>query len=174
MYCPKCKKTLEDGSVFCNFCGSAVDPEKVEPEPVSHSALESQYDLKWYRFLIWGGLWLLAARNLIGGFTLADALRESRWAALTVLFLTALNAGFLLVVRRQLAGWKKSGPRLYYYSICAGPVLTLVLRAVLYAVLNDRSFAIIDGAWLWSLVLSLAELFFNIRYFNNRAVLFTG
>ena len=173
MYCPTCKKTLEEGSTYCNWCGAPVDPARIEPEPVSHSALESQHDLKWYRFLIWGGLWLLAARNLIGGFTLVNALRESGRAALTVFCVTALNAGFLLFVRQRLAGWKKNGPRLYIVSICAGPVLTLVVRAVLYAVLNDRSFAIIDGAWLWSVVLSLAELFFNIRYFNNRAELFT-
>ncbi|MBQ3706480.1 MAG: zinc ribbon domain-containing protein [Clostridia bacterium] len=189
MFCPRCSKEIEDGSRFCNHCGYEIVPEAnsvKEPEPreasaaeeeqepiVSHSALESQYGLKWYKFLIWFDIWATALTNLVATvayFTVFNpSMRVTMWFSVIV---CVLNAVYLLFVRQALARWKTYGPRLYLISFVI-PLVRRVLTIVVANIEGGSALLALNRTDFTNLILNVVLFIVNFIYFRNRAPLFT-
>ena len=192
MFCPRCSKEIEDGSRFCNHCGFAIVPAAnsvkepdaeapSEEEPIlSHSLLESQYDLKWYRFLIWFYIWFQALANgfaslrvlnllHVPGIAGRSALRTGVWVGLTV---TVLFVLYLLFVRQALARWKPYGPVLYLVSLFV-PFLSRLAQVIAVNAAAGTPVVRLDGADFFILGCKIVLFVLNLIYFRKRAGLFT-
>ena len=193
MFCPRCSREIEDGSRFCNHCGYEIVPEAnsvresaseeaaapAEEEPlVSHSLLESQYDLKWYKFLIWFFIWFQAIINASSLFAYLAMLSSgapagfSRIGLIVPAAITLLYIVYLIVVRQALARWKAVGPKLYLISVF-GPFLTGILTVIAVNAFSGAPVLAIGSADFSRLVVGVALFIFNFIYFRNRAELFT-
>ena len=185
MFCPRCSREIEDGSRFCNHCGYEIVPEpnslrKSDPAPadgepiVSHSLLESQYDLKWYKFLIWFFIWFQAFINLTSLIELLShgvsgaLIPGLGFSAVTgVLYIV-----YLILTRQALAHWKTYGPALYLISVFC-PFVLSVLAVVFVSVTAGPGYLTLNGLHGIKLVFAVVLFVCNRIYFNNRAALFT-
>lgn len=191
MFCPRCSREIEDGSRFCNHCGYEIVPatnsvkrpevrETSAPageEIVSHSALESQYDLKWYKFLIWFFIWFQALINASSLLAYLAMLSRgapagfSRTGLIVPAAITLLYIVYLIVVRQALAHWKAVGPKLYLISVFA-PFLTGILTVIAVNAFSGAPVLAIGGADFSRLVVGIALFIVNFIYFRNRSELF--
>ena len=178
-YCPKCGAESTGGS-FCARCGAPLSGEVSSTGSVFVASNEqsqtqtqlavdpaadpSTYKLGWHKFLIYFSLWLSALINIGTAIMLLQYSQYSTYFA--VLGLLGLAIGiFAIYVRFQLAKFKKGAPKkllaLYIIDASIGIIALLInLGAGVY----DNNSA--------SLVVSIAMVFINWRYYSSREALF--
>ncbi|MBE6942139.1 MAG: zinc-ribbon domain-containing protein [Ruminococcaceae bacterium] len=192
MFCPKCGAQLADGVAFCSSCGNPVTSQAA-PAPQQPLAQpgEPALSMKWFKFLIYFGLWAGAVLNILlngvmmlSGSQYGDAQTVELVYAMfgdlksldTLCGILAIVVGVLgIYTRFQLAGFKKNGPMLltcvYAGSIAFTLIYIIGINSILPEyVLSEMDFSSIYGNIAGSVVM----IFANITYFKKRAHLFVN
>ncbi len=180
MYCPKCGKQVPDGSPVCPECLQLLTDISVSPGKAT------ALPMKWYNFLIFFALWAGAILNLLTGIThlfgwtyaAVGTSSKEIYATLgqglqildIVMGAAMIGLGiFSIVVRFQLAGYKKQGPRLLLVLYGVSVVVSILYPIIASAI---TSVNVMDSSLISSLVVSLVMMFVNYVYFKKRAHLF--
>ncbi len=202
--CPHCGASCEEQKLICPSCGrtmslpeSAAQPpagvsysdyqQKFGGLPVLDARPQSAYPMGWFRFIIYFQLFASAVLNFLSafGYAFGTQFGEFRglilkaypaWSLYGYLF-AALSVGqgiLALYTRSYLAGFRKSGPKLYYVTLACSAAVEVLYTVVLYATgLADSGFVSADytDAILTALI-TIGMLAINLRYFGRRRELF--
>lgn len=167
-----------------------------QQQPVAgapYPAVAAEPPMKWYKFVIWVQLFLSALSFAVttfqlaqGAFTLVSDIFPSlaaaygyvpgEWVLFTVFnvvfaVLFCALAVMCIVVRQELAAFRRVGPTHYYVLLGAAvgvQLLLIVIRSLLMSVFAA------DAAVLTSMVVAVAMIFINKAYFDKRMHLFVN
>ena len=203
MFCRFCGTQIPDSVKFCPNCGANLAPAAPAETPASNgytftpapaapeqNAMPSctytapVRGMKWFKFIIYFQLWVGMLANLVdagkfftGGFYEGNAeLAYAYYPALKPLdivmgiFCLTL-AVYAVVVQRSLAKFRAEGPKMYYILLGASIAVTLLYLLVGSIILGESVFSLDTGV---NLIVSVAMILINIRYFNNRKHLFVN
>lgn len=192
MFCPKCGAQLADGVAFCSSCGNSVTPQAA-PAPQQPLAQpgEPALSMKWFKFLIYFGLWAGAILNIVlngvvmlSGLHYGDAETAKLVYAMfgdlksldTLCGILAIVVGVLgIYTRFQLAGFKKNGPMLLTCVYAGAIAFNLIYIIGCNSVLPEYILSEMDYSSIYSnTVTSAVMIFVNIAYFKKRAHLFVN
>lgn len=189
MFCIKCGTQIPDNARFCTKCGLPVGGQQAEiaSQPAFTEAEPMPMPMKWFKFLIYFGLFAGAVINLVTGLlTVTGMTYEISTPGVTAKMVYSyygndlklldtvygivliLLAVFGIVVRFRLAGYKKDGPGLLYtvYGVSAAVGLTY---AIIVSVLTGVT---LDASGFSGIITSVAMIFVNYTYFKKRSHLF--
>lgn len=214
MTCNNCGAQLQEGTAFCMNCGSAVEQANGTTASQVNTTSEYQYGqdngsytysqmpnqmaasaypMKWYKFLIYAGLFLSALVNLKNAFDCMTGAHYGSEKAATAVYaffrsmktvdmaVGVLSIGialFAIFVRFQLAGFKTHAPKLLIVMYALVIVVNVVYYAgVLYALGDD--IAMVDTAEFTSTLVgsifgSVVMISVNNTYFQKRKSLFVN
>lgn len=198
MFCNKCGTQLAEGAVFCGNCGTPVQQpaQQTPPQPAQQpqttytppsAPLQAEPSMKWFKFLIYFGLFAGAVINLINGIGLVTgsiyedakdlvyAMIEDLEAFDTIMGMFGIFLALMgIVVRFQLSGYKAKAPQAITALYVGVALFDLAYVIGLNSVLPEAILAEIDFSSSYgSLVGSAAMIFVNYSYFKKRAHLFT-
>ena len=162
------------------------------PYPPHGNLMDNPLGMKWFKFLIYFGLFFGAVANLVYGIShingaiwkistgnLVDAQDMYRvyGSGLKALDIFAgvgmLGCAVLQIVTRfSLAGFKKSGPTLVTACYAVGMVISAVYSIGVMAIASDSGIEIGTSSMFAELAINLAVLGANITYFKKRSHLF--
>lgn len=138
--------------------------------------------MKWYKFIIWVQLFLMALFSFANAVLLFSGGHYQGEADLvysvfpdlkpidTVFAIPFLALGaFCIVVRQELASFKRQGPSHYYILYGAAIAVQLLYIIVASGVLGDL--AADAGTWT-GITMSVVMIIANKVYFDKRAFLF--
>ena len=183
MTCPNCGKLIPDNSSVCPECLRPIQNTPIPPEPVLAEPAQS---MKWYKFLIFFALWANAILNIIGGVSQltgtvysvtgipASDIYAYYGQGLHVLDIVMgvvmiAIAVFSIIVRFQLAGYKKQGPKMLLVLYAVNLVVSLAYSLAVSAI---TSINVMDSSSVGGLVISAVMIVVNYIYFKKRAHLF--
>lgn len=142
--------------------------------------------MKWFKFLIYFGLWAGAILNFVNGIrqiTGSIYLSEGIKPDLVYKTFPSLKgvdiffglifcafAVFQIVTRFYLAGFKKSAPVLLHVVYVSVGIISLMYGIIVASIIESS----IAGEMIGSLAGSVVILFINIKYFGNRKHLFVN
>lgn len=183
MYCPKCGKPIPDGSPVCPECLQPLTDMAISPAAENTAP---DLPMKWYKFLIFFALWANAILNILTGITHLSGMTYAA-AGVTAkevyayfgqglhvldiamgVIMIALGV-FSIIVRFQLAGYKKQGPKMLLVLYGVSLVVSILYSIIASAM---TSVNVVDSSSISSLVVSVVMIFVNYIYFKKRAHLF--
>ena len=186
MVCPNCGKEVAEGTKYCPGCWAELTEQPVvHPEVV----VQEQPKMKWFKFLIYFGLFAGAVMNALSGIGLltgaaygeyADAVYETFQGLMPLdmlvgVILLAL-AAFEVVVRFRLAKYCKNGPKLliilYVVILAVNLVYAVSASAILSTVPGTETLDI--ASQVSSTCTSVAMIVANTVYFKKRSHLFVN
>lgn len=209
-YCENCGKELNDNQKFCDKCGTKVvsedgtvgvfdEPkesssafvqrnyEQVNSQSFETSKQSNQFQMKWFKFLIYFGLFAGAVVNLgMAGNYMSGLIYEQQIPNVTAEMVYAQFGGlkildiiygiillgfaaFAIYTRFRLAKYKKDGPMCLYIMYGGSTVISILYLICASAVTGINMFT---GQGLGSLILSGVMIAVNYTYFNKRKELF--
>jgi len=188
MFLQKCGTTMNDDISFCPICGEPVQqkPTSQQPQQPIYAA-QSEKPMKWFKFLIYFGLFASGILNLSHGLQLitgsiynGDAdLVYTAWESMKTLdiivgILGVALAALAIFTRTRLAGFYKDGPKmillLYVCAVVVNLVYLIGLNSILPQIVIEKSG--IAESFIGSVVLSVAMVIANKTYFDKRKELF--
>lgn len=188
MYCPNCGREVAEGKNFCAGCGAAMNPEVVS-QPGETLQPQPQHPMKWFKYLIYFGLFAGALVNLVNGLNMltGDVYGEMEYIvyrmfsglkALDVMvgLLMIALAVFSVVVRFRLAKFHKNAPKLLMALYIAAAAVTLVHAVGAQAIVSGFApKGLLDTSTeIGSIIGSIAAVIINGIYFKKRSYLFVN
>lgn len=192
MFCSKCGTQIPDNAGFCTSCGNPVASQATPAyqQPLAQPA-EPALSMKWFKFLIYFGLWAGAILNIVlNGVVMLNGLHygDAETAKLvyamfedlksldTLCGVFAIAVGvFGIYTRFQLAGFKKKGPMLLTLVYAGAIAFNLIYIIGCNSVLPEYILSEMDYSSIYSnTVTSAVMIFVNIAYFKKRAHLFVN
>ena len=144
--------------------------------------------MKWFKFLIYFGLFAGAVMSALNGYLLLTGGHYQGQAELVYryfgdlktldLFIglaSLVSAGVLVYARFQLSGFRKNGPvaLMITYGLSAAVNLIYVIGA--NSILSDAAGVSLDmSSTIASVITSVAMIFVNKAYFDKRSHLFVN
>lgn len=198
MFCPNCGAELAKESRFCTYCGSAVNQQPQQPQQEQQEQQERpvnppqqpQETLKmgWFKFLIYFGLFAGALINISTGMQLVTGLIYGEDADLVYRYFDGLQTldvivGLCLIAiaalgvytRFQLSSYRAKGPKFLNYVYIGSAAINLIYLIGVYVVLPAEAAATLDStSTITSIVVSVAMVFANTKYFAQRSHLFVN
>lgn len=195
-FCPNCGANLAPAapaetpaSNGYTFTPAPAAPEQnampsctyTAPVPTSASAAPVR-GMKWFKFIIYFQLWvsMLASFGEAGNYFFGAIYKGNADLVYTYypalkplnimmgIFLVAI-AVYAIIVQRSLAKFRAKGPKMYYMIYGASIVITLLYLLIESIILGEPVFG--EDVAI-NLIVSVAMILINIRYFNNRKHLF--
>lgn len=204
MFCPKCGAQIADDVTFCAYCGNAVQPAAnnqpsngYQPpvynqypnsyqQPMNYQQPPYQQPMKWFKFLIYFGLWAGAVVNALSGFGLLTGGAYSGAADYVYMVFSGLQAvdvlfglvmlalaAFGIFTRFRLAGFHKNGPKMLTYTYVFGMAASLLYLVAVFVVVPGIGDYMNFTSYITSSITSVIMIFVNKDYFGKRAALFT-
>ena len=193
MFCPNCGTQLADDVAFCTNCGATTKPQQsTVQQPVIQQPTppQPQPSMKWFKFLIYFGLWAGAILNILGALPMLTGSQYGEPEVVELVYATfeglrgldmfcgifALALGaFGIYTRFQLAGYKAKAPMLLSIVYAGAVVFNLVYIFGCTAVLPEYVLSEINFTSFYSnTITSAVMIFVNHTYFKKRAHLFTN
>ena len=192
MFCTNCGSNVDKGTRYCPTCG-AMMPQAVEEQPiqivepfVEPEETIAKPPMKWFKFLIYFGLFLGALVSLstaIDFFTgsvydgnadlVYSAFGDLKTLDMLTAVLSLVMAGVAIYARFRLAGYYKNGPMMLVVTYAGGMVITLVYIIGIYAILPSYILESMDtSSYISAMAMSLAMIAANWKYFKKREYLF--
>lgn len=209
MRCPKCGIIQPVGVKFCMECGARMPaqsdtapnvvfhpPKRPQPSvhrpsvapqhpPASSAPGQplTQPKMKWFKFLIYFGLWIGALIYLSrAGIALTGAdyydavLLYELFPALRLLdilygVLLLGCAAFTVYTRYALARFRRNGPTCLFVLYCAGTILTCLYSA---AACTIQGYAVTEMGLGQTLLSGAIALLIHVAYFRKRQHLFVN
>lgn len=188
MYCPNCGREVAEGKNFCAGCGAAMNPEVVS-QPDETLQVQNQHPMKWFKFLIYFGLFAGALVNLINGINLLTGtsygdmkylvyrmFKDLKTLDAVIGLLTIGLAVLGVVTRFRLAKFYKNGPKLlialYISAAVVGLLYVVGAQTIVLAVVK-KSMLDISGQ-IGSICSSIVMAVINGIYFKKRSDLFVN
>ena len=188
MKCMNCGWECVDTETVCPGCGAPLNAKPAAADPTVTAPIADR-PMKWYKFLIYFGLFAGAVLNFVnlvrcvnGNVYGGKEMKEMVYAMLPfqqtvdVVFIICL-AGLIalaIVARFALAKYKKNGPFLLnalYIATAATNLINFILTKISWADMPYN--AELDGASVAiSIIVAVAMLGINHVYFQKRADLF--
>ncbi|MBE6571452.1 MAG: zinc ribbon domain-containing protein [Ruminococcaceae bacterium] len=185
-FCGSCGAPLPDENLkFCPKCGASTDGETPTPQNSIPVIEEVKYPMKWFKFLIYFGLFAGAVVNIVQGFlyltgtiydmTSGEGMSELVYSVFGGLKAVDIIFGIVLIAlgifgiytRFRLSGYKSNAPTCVYilYGAVAatGLIYTIVVSSMLGEFIADSVTSIVVSAIMISL---------NCIYFGKRKSLF--
>ena len=192
MFCPKCGKSVENGSQFCVNCGNALPAETpMQPQyqqPQYQQPIAQALPMKWYKFLIYVGLFAGALLNAGNGISLLTGAVYGANAELVYNYVDGLKAVDMLVglcllavaalslfTRFRLSGYRKNALTMLnatYLSVAAVQVIYIIGAVVVCP--SELSQYLDFSSTIASIAVSISMIFYNTKYFKERAHLFVN
>ena len=187
MTCPNCGKLIPDNSSVCPECLRPIQNTSApSPAPADPVLSEPAPSMKWYKFLIFFALWAGAILNVLSGIS---QLTGMTYAAVGVtardvyayygegLHVLDIVMGvamiglavFSIIVRFQLAGYKKQSPKMLLVLYGVSLVVSILYSIIAGAITHVN---MVDSSTISSLVVSAVMIVVNYVYFKKRAHLF--
>lgn len=197
-FCKNCGKDIPNpDQKFCPNCGTPVQAETPVYQPSesynSGISIPSDRPMKWYKFLIYFSLFASAVLNVIngfqyltgsiwetlsGGYTNADAMYriyEGLQFADIVFGAGLIGLGVLAIVtRNKLARFEAKGPELLNLLYLGALILSVAYVILVSMICNIDIGDMLEGSNIVSIVVSLAMVVANKKYFENRRDLFVN
>ena len=187
-FCGSCGAPLPDENLkFCPRCGASTDGETPTPQNSIPVIEEVKYPMKWFKFLIYFGLFVGAIANAafgvlyLTGFIYDISSGEEGVHELVYAFFSNLKtvdvvfgvlfialAVFGIYTRFRLAGYKKNGPACLIATYAASAIISFAYMLIVCIILGDFS-----DSDFGSIVTSIAMIVLNYIYFKKRKSLFT-
>lgn len=180
MFCPHCGQDAGNAA-YCPHCGNTVAATPAAP---TLEETKPEMPMKWFKFLIYFGLWVGALSNLGNGLGLLTGSVYDGMAAYVYTIYSSLHsvdlifgfaflavAAFTIVVRFKLAGFKKDGPTLLYTIYVINVVVGLAYALTVSSIIGEPA---VDSSFIGSLIGSVTAVIVNMVYFKKRAHLFVN
>jgi hypothetical protein len=189
MFCPNCGAQIIDDSAFCPYCGTsnkAVPQSTFRPQPAAAPMVADQPPMKWFKFLIYFGLFVGALSNAATGiqmltgsaygdnkelvYSFADGLQTlDMIIGIVALSLAALG----IYTRFRLSGYHQNGPTLLLLTYAGSIAINAIYFIGIHMVLPDFILESTDTSSLISgSIVSVIMILVNHTYFKKRASLF--
>lgn len=200
MLCPECGKELPDNDAVCIDCSAKSDDTDFSqmqtyaytqhdiPMPSAQS-LKPDLPMKWYKFLIYFSLFVVAASYLLAGimnftgnsFLLFGFDSETLYSTNDGLRILDIGYGivyiamipFVMYVRSSLSDFKKGAPDIFYICSAADCVIT-VSYIVFSQIITEDSILQEAGEIVGDILGKITYIALNINYFNKRKHLFVN
>ncbi len=159
-------------------------PAPAVPAPASPNAVAGELGMKWYKFVIYVQLFLSALANAVTGLNqLRIAVNffgvshhvglMSAFAQAAIGLLTIALAVFCIVVRQELAGFKRDAPQHYLVLLAASAALSVVGPIVMVFVLGlSGIYASLEPSVFGGVLGTVILIVLSKTYFDRRAHLF--
>lgn len=178
--CKNCGNSLAAGMRFCPRCGASCGGARhIQHFP---PAADPVRPMKWFYFLIYFGLWVVALGSALRGILFLHFASQSNlelidYPAMEVYYriggiLQIVYAVYLIYTRFQLSNFRLQGPTLLFAAIWASIAFTL-LSAIFFCIIGYAGVS--WGLLLVAVLMSTPDLglyFANRDYFAARAKLF--
>ena len=141
----------------------------------------------WYKFVIYFQLFASALINGIAGIVALTGAHYEGEADLVYTFIPSLStvdklygivlialAVFAIIVRFQLAQFKKTGPKFYLLLLLISGIASLIYLIAAGAIVSDFGIEIEYSSQISQLIVSAALLVANYIYFQKRSNLFVN
>lgn len=186
MFCPKCGAQVEDQVAFCTSCGAPMQSNG-NNQPQTSPLNTNQQPMKWFKFLIYFGLFAGVVLNAVSGFQLLTGAHYGEGKDLVYqvfgnlqtldliggICLVAL-AAFGIYTRVRLAGYYKNGPQMLAYLYLGAVIANVVYIAGLYIVVPEVAGQLDLTSTISSCVTSVIMVIVNREYFRKREALFVN
>ena len=186
MFCPNCGASVNDGNSFCANCGAPLSTANAQ-QPQYQQPLAPEPKMKWFKFIIYFGLFAGALVNFLSGFSLLTGSIYEGDAELVYAFFDELEsidtlvgialialAAFGVFVRFRLSGFYQNGPALLNATYIAAIVISIVYLMGVSSVLGDFAEGMDFSSYISSVVSSIAMVIINTIYFKKRKHLFVN
>lgn len=197
-YCSKCGVQLDENMQYCSNCGAQIHPIDQDPTPVEQPTYRptppltaDNFQMKWFKFLIYFSLFAGALLNLVNGVNLitgniyltqsngqvtADMVYGVYGSSLKTLDLVygvimVLIAVFSIYTRVRLAKFKANGPMCLYILYGAPVAFSILYNVAVSGIIGQSAF---NAQIIGSAVTSIGMLLLNYAYFTKRKVLFVN
>ena len=215
MFCTKCGASCEDNAKFCASCGNAMQPQEpqqpiyqppVYQQPTYQAPAyqqpayqapyyqnqplneQNQLPMKWFKFLIYFGLFAGAVLNLLSAFPLLTGSVYEGSADLVYAMFDGLQAvdmlsGILMLAtavigiyaRFRLAKYCQNGPKMLTVLYIMAAAINVFYLVGVSAVLPEYVLESVDMTTsITSIITSVIMVFVNRTYFQKRAHLFVN
>lgn len=214
MFCPNCGGQSPDGTKFCPYCGSNIADNQqptnnqanynqpnysqpdynqqgyVQPQNYTQPPMYNfQPTMKWYKFLIYFGLFAGAVVNclnailyitgLVYGSQYGSSLSEFIYYVSPAMKYVDIIYGIMLIpsaalqifTRFQLSGFKKNGPKLIIAVYAVELVTSLFYLIATSLVCGASTF---NASTITSLIVIVVMIILNRIYFNKRKDMFVN
>ena len=192
MYCNNCDSFVSDGTTFCPSCGIKLPTSAQAPyqQPAYTVTTQQEMPMKWFKFLIYFGLFASFVLNIYGGgmilagahygseqeASLVYAVFEDLKTLDIIVGIGMLAAGVLaLYARFRLAGYRQNGPKMITALYTTALVTNTICIIGLTAIVSEASSQEIDmSSYFANLATSFAMIVANSVYFKKRQHLFVN
>lgn len=172
------------------YAAAPAYPNQQSYAAQQNNVAQNQPPMKWYKFLIYFGLWAGAVLNALTAISsfMGTQYGESvdqvyaKFGGLRILdichgVLLLVFAAFLIFVRFQLAGYKKNAPQLLLIAYAASFVIEIIYLILGFVVLSksDVSFSdVVGSSGIGSVISMVVVILTNKVYFDKRKHLFVN
>lgn len=181
MFCGKCGRQIEDGSLFCPYCGATVQ------QAFAVNPLDDPRGMKWFKFIIYFQLFASAVINVFSSIMVFTGAHYGGNAASVYSYFPGLRiidimfgivclvlAGFAIYTRQRLAKFFRDGPMLYFVLLgvnIAGSIIYLLSASMATGMPFGQ---LMTPREIGSDIGYVILLLVNMSYFNKRADLFVN
>ena len=188
MFCSKCGTQIDDSASFCPACGTPIGA-------ANYAAYQSTYapqpivpeqPMKWFKFLIYFGLFFGALINLSSGMQMLTGNvygenKELVYMLIPDLKMLDMIVGVAMIVlaavgvfaRFRLSGYYKNGPMFLYLTYLGASVVNVVYIIGSFVILPSEVAELVNMTSLVSSAVSSGVMIFvNKSYFDKRKHLF--
>lgn len=177
MRCGNCGNEMPQGVASCYVCGQPLQSDAQPYMP-----------MKWFKFLIYFGLFFGAFTNFLTGINLITGNiygsdKELVYSVFENLQTMDMIMGALLIgiaalgvyTRFRLSGFRKDGPAMVQVMYAAGAAFQLIYALSVQAVLPSSAALELDFSSMYSgAITGVIMIFVNRSYFAKRAHLFVN
>ena len=186
MFCRYCGAEVQDGVMFCPACGAAQSdaPTAAKGYTTDYAPMPI-FPMKWFKFLIYFGLFAGALLNVLNGIMMVTGMQYDmvssgaaeavydEYPHLQTLDISVGVGMFLCAVmgvyaRFRLAGYYKDGPKAVNAVYLLGAVLNIAYAVGIHLILPEADIT----STFTSFAISMAMVSLNSTYFKKREELF--